>query len=42
LASRSYRDSVTARGNRREPIYEDEADRSAFLDIFGTVVEDSN
>jgi len=33
---------VTARGDRREPIHEDDADRSAFLDIFGTVVEDFN
>lgn len=33
---------VTARGDRREPIYEDDEDRGAFLDIFGTVVEDFN
>ena len=33
---------VTARGERREPIYEDDEDRSSFLDIFGTVIEDFN
>jgi hypothetical protein len=33
---------VTARGDRREPIYEDDEDRSAFLDIFGTVIENFN
>ena len=33
---------VTARGDRREPIYEDDEDRSSFLDIFGTVIEDFN
>jgi len=33
---------VTARGDRREPIYEDDEDRGAFLDIFGTVIEDFN
>ena len=31
---------VTARGDRREPIYEDDEDRGAFLDILGTVIED--
>ena len=33
---------VTARGDRREPIYEDDQDRDAFLEIFGRVVEDFN
>lgn len=33
---------VTTRGDRREPIYEDDEDRSAFLDIFGTVIENFN
>ena len=33
---------VTARGDRREPIYEDDEDRSSFLDIFGAVIEDFN
>ena len=33
---------VTARGDRHEPIYEDDEDRGAFLDIFGTVIEDFN
>ncbi len=33
---------VTPGGDRREPIYEEDADRSAFLDILGTVVEDFN
>lgn len=33
---------VTSRGDRREPIYEDDVDRSAFLDILGTVVADFN
>lgn len=33
---------VTARGDRREPIYEDDADRCAFLDVLGTVIEDFN
>ena len=33
---------VTARGDRREPIYDDDEDRAAFLDIFGTVIEDFN
>jgi putative transposase len=33
---------VTARGDRREPIYDDDEDRCAFLDIFGAVVEDFN
>jgi putative transposase len=31
---------VTARGDRREPIYDDDADRSAFLDVLRDVVED--
>ena len=31
---------VTSRGDRREPIYEDDEDRTAFLNIFGTVIED--
>ena len=33
---------VTARGDRREPIYEDDEDRRAFLDILGTVIADFN
>ena len=33
---------VTARGDRREPIYEDDEDRHSFLSILGTVVEDFN
>ena len=33
---------VTSRGDRREPIYEDDADRSSFLNILGRVVEDFN
>ena len=33
---------VTARGDRREPIYEDDEDRGAFLDLFGTVIDDFN
>lgn len=33
---------VTARGDRREAIYEDDKDRLAFLDILGTVVADCN
>ena len=28
---------ITARGDRREPIYEDDDDRRSFLDILGTV-----
>jgi REP element-mobilizing transposase RayT len=30
---------VTARGNRREAIYEDDGDRRLFLDVLGDVVE---
>jgi REP element-mobilizing transposase RayT len=30
---------VTSRGDRREPIYEDDGDREAFLEILGGVVE---
>jgi REP element-mobilizing transposase RayT len=30
---------VTARGDRREPIYEDDADRSAFLAVLADVIE---
>ncbi len=30
---------VTARGDRREAIYEDDADRERFLDVLGQVVE---
>ena len=33
---------VTSRGDRREPIYEDNDDRSAFLDILGEVSETFN
>jgi REP element-mobilizing transposase RayT len=33
---------VTARGNRREAIYEDDADRRLFLDVLGDVVERFN
>ncbi len=33
---------VTSRGDRREPIYEDEADRARFLEVLGDVVERSN
>ena len=33
---------VTARGDRREPIYDDDEDRRAYLDILGEVVEDFN
>ena len=33
---------VTARGDRREPIYEDDEDRGAFLETFGAVIEDFN
>ena len=31
---------VTARGDRREAIYEDDADRRLFLDVLGAVVDD--
>ncbi len=33
---------VTARGDRREAIYEDDADREAFLEVLGQVVADFN
>lgn len=33
---------VTSRGDRREPIYEDDADRARFLEVLGDVVERSN
>ena len=33
---------VTSRGDRREPIYEDENDRSAFLDFLREVAETAN
>jgi len=33
---------VTARGDRREPIYDDDEDRHAYLDILGDVVEQFN
>ncbi len=33
---------VTARGDRREPIYNDDEDRRAYLDVLGEVVEDFN
>jgi len=33
---------VTARGDRREAIYEDDADRTRFLEVFGQVAEDFN
>ena len=33
---------VTTRGDRREPIYEDDEDHRAFLDVFGAVIEDFN
>jgi len=33
---------VTARGDRQEPVYEDDEDRRSFLGILGTVVEDFN
>ncbi len=33
---------VSARGARREPIYQDDEDRIAFLDLFGAVIEDFN
>ena len=33
---------VTARGDRREQIYEDDEDRGAFLETFGAVIEDFN
>ena len=33
---------VTSRGDRREAIYEDDADRAWFLDVLGQVVQDFN
>lgn len=33
---------VTSRGDRREAIYEEDADRERFLEVFGQVVEDFN
>ncbi len=33
---------VTSRGDRREPIYEDDADRERFLEVLGEVAEDFN
>ena len=33
---------VTARGARQKPIFDDDEDRHAFLDVVGTVVEDFN
>lgn len=33
---------VTARGNRGEPIYEDDTDRKQFLEIFGQVITEYN
>jgi putative transposase len=33
---------VTSRGNRRETIYEDDADRETFLDVLSEVVERYN
>lgn len=33
---------VTSRGDRQEPIFEDDEDRRAFLDVLGGVVEDFN
>ena len=33
---------VTARGDRRDAIHEDDEDRCAFLDILGSVVGDVN
>ncbi len=33
---------ITARNDRREPIYEDDEDRRSFLDILGKVTEDFN
>jgi len=33
---------VTARGNHREPIYEDDSDRERFLEIFGQVITEFN
>jgi len=35
-------DHVTARGDRQEPIFDDDQDRHAFIDVLGTVVEDIN
>ena len=33
---------VTSRGDRREPIFEDDADRERFLDVLGDVCDDFN
>jgi REP element-mobilizing transposase RayT len=33
---------VTSRGDRREVIYEDDTDRTRFLEILGQVVQDFN
>lgn len=33
---------VTSRGDRREAIYEDDEDRSRFLEILSQVVSDAN
>jgi len=33
---------VTARGNRGEPIYEDDTDRTQFLELFGQVITEYN
>ena len=33
---------ITARGDRREPIYEDNKDRESFLDVLGKVIERFN
>lgn len=33
---------MTSRGDRREPIYEDDLDRERFLEVLGQVVEDFN
>ena len=37
---RAQRGAGRRRADCREPIHEDDADRSAFLDVFGTVVKD--
>lgn len=34
--------NVTSRGDRREAIYEDDADRLAFLQVLGDTVRDFN
>ena len=33
---------ITSRGDRREDIYDDDADREAFLKIFSKVIEQNN